>query len=113
MRRMLLGRMPVVLGSNGRRVVARVSHAQGSAAFLLERYEEAEAALLEGLSLEPGNAQLQAQLQAVRQALDQSGGEHRLVVAHLEQQQQQQQQQQQAPQAPGRCESAGLQVFHR
>ncbi len=31
---------------------------QGNALFLLERYEEAEAALLEALVLEPGNATL-------------------------------------------------------
>jgi hypothetical protein len=41
---------------------------QGTACYLLERYEEAQAALLEGLALEPSNQQLQQALTLVRQA---------------------------------------------
>ncbi|BDA43943.1 LON peptidase N-terminal domain and RING finger protein 3 [Coccomyxa sp. Obi] len=42
---------------------------QGGALFLVERYEDAQAALVEGLSLEPGNRSLQEAMAAVREAL--------------------------------------------
>jgi hypothetical protein len=77
--------------------------AQGSAAFLLERYEEAEAALLEGLSLEPGSAELQAALRAVRQALDDSQRQASPAAAAAAPQQQQQ-----GAQGNGRWVSTGL-----
>ena len=42
---------------------------QGSAFYLVERYEDAQAALLEGLALEPGSPILREALFAVREAL--------------------------------------------
>ena len=42
---------------------------QGAALYLVERYEDALAALLEGLALEPGSRSLQEALCAVREAL--------------------------------------------
>lgn len=44
-------------------------YGQGTAAYLMERYEDAEAACVEGLALEPGSQQLQQALRVVREAV--------------------------------------------
>lgn len=43
---------------------------QGAALTTLERYEEAEAAFLEGLALEPGNPEIITALTSLRRAFD-------------------------------------------
>jgi hypothetical protein len=47
-------------------IFAYVTHSQGSALFLLERYSEAETAYLEGLALDPNHTALKDGLQKVR-----------------------------------------------